>query len=85
MADDYYMQVFKQNLLKEEEQLKSLKEEAKKLKKQYGEKDFRYIKALERISISSEYISGKKYFLEHGVPRSPIQSVALPPDILEKL
>jgi hypothetical protein len=41
--------------------------------------------ALERVSISSEYIADQKYFLEHGVSRSPIQSVALPPDILEKL
>lgn len=85
MKDDYYLKVLEKNLAKAEETLLTLKEEAQQIKKQYGEKHFRYIMALERVSISSEYIADQKYFLEHGVSRSPIQSVALPPDILEKL
>jgi hypothetical protein len=85
MSNDYYLKVFKQNLLIEEAKLENLKKELEQVEKQYGIKHFRYEIALRRVSISSEYISGKKYFLEHGVPRNPIQSISLPPDILEKL
>jgi hypothetical protein len=85
MKDDYYLKVLETNLAKAELKLLTLKAEAEQIKNQWGENNFRYIMALERVSISSEYIADQKYFLEHGVSRSPIQSVALPPDILEKL
>jgi hypothetical protein len=85
MSDDYYLKVYKDNLIREELQLENLKKELEQVEKQYGIKHFRYEMALRKVSISSEYISGKKYFIEHGVPRNPIQSVALPPDVLEKL
>ena len=85
MKDDYYRKVLKQNLLKAEDKLLALKLEAKDIKKQYGDKHFRYIMALERISIASENIADQKYFLENGVNRSFVQSVEVPLDILEKL
>jgi len=85
MKDDYYIQVLKNNLERAELKLLALKEEVEKIKNQYGENHFRYIIALERVSIASENIADQKYFLENGISRSPIQSVALPPDILEKL
>lgn len=85
MVEDQYIKVFKKNLQQEELQLQKLKEELVQIEKQYGIKHFRYEIALRRVSIASEYISGKIYFLEHGVPRNPIQTISLPQDIMEKL
>lgn len=39
----------------------------------------------ERWHIANQNILDQEYFLKHGIPRNPIQSVALPHEILEQL
>lgn len=85
MNDDFYIEVLKKNLAKAQATLQSLKEEAEKIKKEYGVNHWKYHNALERVSIASENIVDQQFFLDKGVPRSPIQSVAIPNEFLDKL
>lgn len=85
MKDEYYFKVLKQNLERAEVKLLALQQEADQMKNQWGEKHFRYIMALEKVSIAHENIIEQRYFLENGVSRNPIQSIAVPKEFQQFL
>jgi hypothetical protein len=83
--DSYYEKILRKNLLISKDKLQSLKCHAESIKNEYGEKDWRYVIALEKVSIASENFMKQEYFLENGVQMSPIQSIAVPQEFQDKL
>jgi len=85
MESDYYKETLKKNIAQAKVTLQSLKENADKMKREYGEQHFKYVMALERVSIASEHLADMEYFLTNGVNRNVVQSVAIPHEFLDKL
>lgn len=83
--DTYYEDILRRNLLISKEKLQSLKFHADSMKNEYGEKDWRYFIAIEKVTIASENIIEQEFFLKNGVQRSPVQSMAVPQEFQDKL